>query len=39
MVDFKEIINRSVKIREQYHKLEKEYHGSIKLSAIFQTTD
>ena len=27
-MDLKDIINRSVKIREQYHKLENEYHGS-----------
>ena len=27
-MDLKEVINRSIKIREQYHKLENEYHGS-----------
>ena len=27
-MDLKEIVNRSIKIREQYHKLELEYHGS-----------
>jgi hypothetical protein len=26
-MNFNEVVERSVKIREQYHKLEKQYHG------------